>query len=214
MAWFTASTKSEISTYTPDTTGLTTKAGSAQLGKFEVKAVPQGFLNDIELTTDAGKSYVFTSGEVGSAGVEKVEVPVTDGVRTVDVKLQVIYNSISDEAAKTAEEILTIWKETIGSKTIGIKGTSDKKVRFLSSSAPADASAWAGTVGTTGVTYTVSNENLIGLAFGGCAGNGAKSNSKSNADAESDFYVAVTGDDTNVETAVNHTLTFTPQTAA
>lgn len=184
------------------------------MGTFTVTAVPAGTLANIELTTTGGKSYVFTSGTVGSAGSGKVEVPVNDGVRTVDVKLKVTYNSVAGEAAKTAAEIKTIWASTIGSKAIGIKGTSDANVRFLDSASPANAAAWAGTVGTTGVTYSVSNSNLLALAFADCAGDGATSDSTTNADAASDFFVAVTGDDVNVETETSHTLTFTPQTAA
>lgn len=85
---------------------------------------------------------------------------------------------------------------------------------FLASATPASASAWEGTVGTTGVTYSVSNAKLLALTFANCAGDGAKSDSTSNADAASDFFVAITGNDTKVEVAAEHTLTFTPQTAA
>lgn len=92
--------------------------------------------------------------------------------------------------------------------------TSDANVRFLASASPANESAWAGTVGTTGVSYSVTNANLVALSFGACTGNGATSVSTSDADAASDWFVAVTGDDTNVEEATAHTLTFTPQTAA
>ena len=214
FAWFKASSATTISAYTADTASLSTKAGAVNVGNFTVKAIPQGDLANVELTNSSGKSYVFTSGTVGSAGSGKVEVPVTDGVRTVDCKLRVTYNSKSGEEAKTAAEIKTIWTETIGAKAIGIKGTSDANVRFLASATPADASAWAGTVGTTGVTYSVSNSNLLALAFADCAGNRATSASTTDADAASDWFVAVSGDDTNVEAAAAHTLTFTPQTAA
>ena len=184
------------------------------MGSFTVKAIPQETINAVELTNSTGHSYIFTSGTTGSAGSGKVEVPVTDGVRTVDCKLRVTYNSVSGEASKTAGEIATIWASTIGSKAIGIKATSDASVRFLASAEPANEAAWAGTVGTTGVTYSVSNASLLALSFAACAGNGASAASTTDADAASDWFVAITGDDTNVEEATPHTLTFTPQTAA
>lgn len=214
-AWFKVdSAASTISSYNADTETLSTKAGSISMGSFRVTAVAQESLDPVELTDTSGKSYVFTSGTTGSAGSGKVEVPVNDGVRTVDCKLQVTYVSGAEEAAKTKAEIETIWAATIGSNAIGIKATSDANVRFLASASPADEAAWAGTVGTTGVTYSVSNANLLALEFANCAGSGATVNSTSNADAASDFFVAVTGHATNVEEATNHTLTFTPQTAA
>lgn len=215
VAWFTAGAATTISAYNADTEGLSTKAGAINMGSFTVEAVAQANLAAVELTDTTGKSYVFTGSEaVGQDGTGKVEVPVNDGVRTVDVKLKVTYNSIAGEAAKTAAEIKTIWAATIGAKSIGILGQSDAKVRFLASAAPANAAAWEGTVGTTGVTYSVSNSNLLALEFAACAGNGASAASTSNADAASDFFVAITGDNVKVEEASNHTLTFTPQTAA
>lgn len=214
FAWFKATTATDIDTYTAQTGSISTKGGTYNLGHFTVKAIPQAEIAAVELTTTAGKSYIFTGGTVGNAGTGKTEVTVTDGVRTVDCKLQVIYVSASGEAAKTAGEIATIWADTIGNKAIGIKATSDEKVRFLDSASPANESAWAGTAGTTGVTYSVSNANLLGLAFNACTGNGASATSMTNADAASDWFVAITGDDTNVEAAAAHSLTFTPQTAA
>ena len=84
----------------------------------------------------------------------------------------------------------------------------------MASASPANESAWAGTVGTTGVSITVSNATLLGLEFANCAGNGASVNATALADAGSDVFVAVTGNDTKVEIATEHTLTFTPQEEA
>ena len=216
LAWFKTSGASTISAYTPDTKDVVTVGGSLQMGSFTVTAVPANPDHSVQLTTTGGKSYVFTGGgSVGQAGSGKVEVAVTAGVATIDCKLKVTYNSADDEPAKTGAEIKTIWLATIGNKAIGIKATSaNSKVRFLASASPANAAAWEGTAYNTGVTYSVSNSNLINLSFNDCAGDEATADSTTTADAASDFFVAITGDDTNVEETANFTITFTPQTAA
>lgn len=203
VAWFIATQAASYDTVVGDTEAIGTKASTLTLGKFTLTAVVgEPDVENVSLTDTSGNSYVYGGGNVGEAGTGKVSAVAVDPVSTISCALQVSYTPSGSDPMPSASDIGTIWKATIGAHDVNISVTSDANVRFLASASPS-GSGWAGTVGTTGVSLTALNANLLALAF-----NGSTGVSTSNVSAGS-VYVAVTGQEV-VEVAANHTITFSP----
>lgn len=192
FAWFTASSAANVG-YTADTETIATKASSLTLGDFTITAVSADPNKaSIALTDTSGDTWVYV-------GNQKTAASSGDKVATINVKY-----SISYSGSQTGDELAALWTASVDehlASGMKVRATSDSRVRFLGSATPANAAAWAGTAGDTGIDlFTVSASTLKGLTIPASNQGGT------------DCFVAISGLD-EVETSTNHTITFTPQAA-
>lgn len=174
-------------TLTPDTGTLRTKGSDLNLGAFTIK-VNAGNPDkaNIALTDASGDTYVYV-------GNQKTAATSDDKVATIVVTYSVTYSG-----TQSGDELAALWAASVDahlSHGLKVTATMDNNVRFLDSASPANAAAWSGAANKVIFTKTVAE--LKGLTI------------PANNQEGGSCYVAITGQD-QVETATEHTITFTP----
>ena len=157
------------------------------MGSFTITVVAgEPDKENIALTDTSGNTWVYV-------GSQKTAATSSDKVATIAVSYSVTY-----AGSLTGDELAAAWADAVDqhlSAGLKVTATMDNNVRFLDSASPASAAAWAGA--STKVIFTKTVVELKALTI------------PANNQAGGNAYIAITGAD-SVETATEHTITFTP----